>query len=89
MCFVPKQATCTFVPPYLRRLLGRSKLKTLEDSYCGLCIIVLYFTYLTVTKGALSVFDYSKNSSGVYLLDADPSIQCNQVCVYKARRTNM
>jgi hypothetical protein len=28
-------------------------------------------------KGALSVFDCSKNQNGVYILDADPSVVCN------------
>ncbi len=49
------------------------------DSYCGLCIVGLYFLYLSVVKGALSVFDCTMNKSGVYILDADPSIECNKV----------
>lgn len=61
---------------HLRRLLGRDRLAAIEDSYCGICIIMLYFLYLTVTKGALSVFDCTINKSGVFLLDADPSIRC-------------
>ena len=38
--------------------------------------MVLYFLYLNVVKGALSVFDCSKNKDGVWILDADPSIKC-------------
>ncbi len=49
------------------------------DGYCGLCIVALYFLYLTVVKGALSVFDCSKNKDGVWILDADPSIKCYTV----------
>jgi hypothetical protein len=51
------------------------------DRYCGLCITALYFLYISVVKGALSVFDCSKNEDGVRILDADPSIVCDQVCV--------
>lgn len=50
------------------------------DAYCGLCITGLYFLYLSVVKGALSVFDCTMNKDGVYILDADPSIVCSQVC---------
>ncbi len=50
--------------------------KSFLDSYCGLCIVVLYYMYLNVVKGALSVFDCSKNKDGVWILDADPSIKC-------------
>ena len=32
----------------------------MKDAYCGLCILALYFLYLMVVKGALSVFDCSK-----------------------------
>jgi hypothetical protein len=39
----------------------------------------LYFLYLSVVKGALSVFDCTMNKDGVYILDADPSILCNKV----------
>lgn len=49
------------------------------DAYCGLCIVGLYFMYLGVVKGALSVFDCTMNKDGVYILDADPSIICNTV----------
>ena len=41
-----------------------------------MCIVVLYFLYLNVVKGALSVFDCSKNKDGAWILDADPSIKC-------------
>ncbi len=34
----------------------------------------------TVVKNALAVFDCSRNKDGVYILDADPSIRCNEVC---------
>jgi hypothetical protein len=63
----------------LRFLLNRSKFKRVMDGYCGFCILGLYFLYLTVVKGALSVFDCSVNQDGVYILDADPSIKCNEV----------
>jgi hypothetical protein len=49
------------------------------DAYCGACIVALYVLYLSVVKGALSVFDCTKNKDGVYILDADPSIVCNKV----------
>jgi hypothetical protein len=62
------------------RLLGRDRLRAAEDAFCGVAIMGLYFLYLTVTRGALSVFDCTRNSSGVYTLDADPSIRCHQVC---------
>jgi hypothetical protein len=41
------------------RLLGRDRFKTMQDAYCGVCILALYFLYLMVVKGALSVFDCS------------------------------
>jgi hypothetical protein len=31
----------------------------MQDAYCGVCILALYFLYLMVVKGALSVFDCS------------------------------
>jgi hypothetical protein len=49
------------------------------DNYCGLCIIVLYFLYLKLVKGALSVFDCTVNKDGEYILDADPAVKCGQV----------
>jgi hypothetical protein len=49
------------------------------DTYCGLCILALYFLYITLVKGALSVFDCSVTPDGLYILDADPSIKCNEV----------
>ena len=73
---------CTMRPVDYRRLLGaaaRDGFKRVLDSYCGLCIIVVYFLYLNVVKGALSVFDCSLNKDGQYILDADPSIKCNEV----------
>jgi hypothetical protein len=42
------------------RLLGRDRFQRMKDAYCGLCILALYFLYLMVVKGALSVFDCSK-----------------------------
>ncbi len=42
------------------RLLGQGKFKSLQDMYCGVSILALYFLYLTVVKGALSVLDCSK-----------------------------
>jgi hypothetical protein len=60
----------------------RSRLKQALDAYCGLCILALYFLYLNVVKGALSVFDCSKNADGVWILDADPSIKCYEVVCY-------
>lgn len=118
-------ASTPFFPPPpplpCLRLLGRDKFKSFQDSYCGLCILALYFMYLMVVKGALSVFDCSKvqallpasahahtfgwasdvcfwcsmhafsqhcvtcvsccsqNKDGVYILDADPSIRCDEV----------
>jgi hypothetical protein len=49
------------------------------DAYCGLCILVLYFLYLTLVRGAFSVFDCSTNADGARILDADPSIVCDEV----------
>jgi hypothetical protein len=43
----------------LGRLLGRDRFKAMQDAYCGVCILALYFLYLMVVKGALSVFDCS------------------------------
>jgi hypothetical protein len=42
------------------RLLVRDRFQRSKDAYCGLCILALYFLYLMVVKGALSVFDCSK-----------------------------
>jgi hypothetical protein len=63
------RASCVHVPCPRRaclrmcvlpaRLLGRDRFKTLQDAYCGVCILALYFLYLMVVKGALSVFDCS------------------------------
>ncbi len=57
---------------------SKFKLVTL-DSLFGTCIIALYYLYLTLVRGMLSVFDCSRAPGGDYLLDADPSIKCNQV----------
>ncbi len=59
--------------------LAPGKLKSILDSYCGVCIVCLYFLYLSLVRGALSVFDCSKNEDGAWILDADPSIKCNVV----------
>jgi hypothetical protein len=74
---------CSPYAPYLRCSLAlptpsahTSGFKSSLDSYCGLCIVVLYLLYLNVVKGALSVFDCSKNKDGVWILDADPSVKC-------------
>lgn len=75
-CFRPVPSMST--TPHLQKLLGRDKFKSFQDSYCGLCILALYFLYLMVVKGALSVFDCSKNKDGAYILDADPSIRCDE-----------
>jgi hypothetical protein len=64
---------CGFVAPC------RDPFKAKLDSACGVCIILLYFLYFVIVKGALSVFDCSQNKDGVLLLDADPSIKCNEV----------
>ena len=66
-------------PNTLPRTSCRDPFKAKLDSYCGLCIVALYCLYLNLVKGALSVFDCSKNKDGVYILDADPSIKCNVV----------
>ncbi len=57
----------------------RNKVSTIVDGYCGMCIMALYFLYLTIVKSALSVFDCSRNKDGLYILDADPSIRCDEV----------
>jgi hypothetical protein len=57
----------------------RDGFKRALDSYCGICIVGLYFLYLGLAKGALSVFDCTQNKDGVYILDADPSIKCDEV----------
>ncbi len=49
---------CLGFPPC--RLLGRDKFKAMQDQYCGVLIVALYFMYLMVVKSALSVFDCSK-----------------------------
>ncbi len=60
-------------------LVPRDRFMWAFDAYCGVCIVALYVLYLSVVKGALSVFDCTKNKDGVYILDADPSIVCNKV----------
>ena len=49
------------------------------NGYCGLCILALYFLYLNLVRGMLSIFDCSKNADGILILDADPSVRCNVV----------
>jgi hypothetical protein len=51
---------CQFVCCLMDRLLGRDRFQRMKDAYCGLCILAMYFLYLMVVKGALSVFDCSK-----------------------------
>jgi hypothetical protein len=60
-------------------LRPRDRFKQAFDSYCGLCIVALYFLYLGVVRGALGVFDCTQSKDGRYILDADPSIVCNEV----------
>ena len=57
----------------------RSGRSGILDSYCGFALLVLYFLYLKLVKGALSVFACTENSDGVYILDADPSVTCYKV----------
>jgi hypothetical protein len=60
-------------------VVARDGFKRTLDAYCGLCIVGLYFLYLGLAKGALSVFDCTQNKDGEYILDADPSIKCYEV----------
>jgi hypothetical protein len=57
----------------------RDGFKRALDAYCGLCIVGLYFLYLGLAKGAFSLFDCTQNKDGTYILDADPSIKCDEV----------
>ncbi len=66
-------------------VLSRDKFTKAFDAYCGVCILALYFLYLGVVKGALSVFDCTQNKDGVYILDADPSIVCDKVRWHSCR----
>jgi hypothetical protein len=61
--------------------VARDAFKSQLDNMCGLAIIICYFLYFMLVKGALGVFDCSRNKDGVYILDADPSIICNEVGV--------
>ena len=66
----------------VRRLFSegqRDKLLKMIDTYCGICILALYFSYFLVVKGMLTMFDCVKNASGVWILNADPSVQCYTV----------
>jgi hypothetical protein len=49
------------------------------DSYCGIVILAVYFTYFLVVKGMLSAFDCTKNDDGIPFLDAEPSLRCDNV----------
>ena len=51
------------------------RLKGVVDSYVGICIIALYFTYFLVVKGMLSVFSCVRKNGGPPILTEDPSIQ--------------
>ena len=57
----------------------RQKFRGVQDSCWGITILVLYFLYLSLVKGMLSIFDCTLNSDGVWILDADPSVRCYQV----------
>ena len=51
------------------------RLKGVVDSYVGICIIALYFTYFLVVKGMLSVFSCVRKNGGPPILTEDPSVQ--------------
>ena len=56
------------------------RLKGIVDSYVGICIIALYFTYFLVVKGMLSVFSCVQKNGGPPILTEDPSIQVRSGC---------
>jgi hypothetical protein len=71
-----------FVPLLPLLALGsvfRSRLLLLQDIWCSVCISALYFLYLSLVKGALTVFDCTTNLDGVRILDADPAVRCDEV----------
>ncbi len=45
---------------------------------CG-AVLAVPPQYVMVVESALSVFDCTRNADGVYILDADPAITCNEV----------
>ncbi len=63
---------------FLTRLC-RARYKVFLDMVWGMTILVLYFMYLNLVKGMLSIFDCSVNPDGVRFLDADLSIRCDEV----------
>ncbi len=70
----------TAIMPYNFRLsLRREWFGRVADTWCSIRIPGLFFTYFTVVKGAFSVFDCTSNRDGIFVLDADPSILCDQV----------
>jgi hypothetical protein len=58
---------------------NRSRLGSTIDTSWGVVILILYFLYLNLVKGMLSIFDCSENSDGIWILDADPAIRCYEV----------
>ena len=55
------------------------RLKSIVDTYVGICIIALYFTYFLVVKGMLSVFSCIQKNGGPFILTEDPSVQASFV----------
>jgi hypothetical protein len=49
------------------------------DAYCAICITGLSLLYLSVVRGALSVFDCSVEREGARFLSNEPSIMCDEV----------
>ncbi len=49
----------------------------MQDAYCGVCILALYFLYLMVVKGALSVFDCSPVRCSRYERHNPARCDCN------------
>jgi hypothetical protein len=52
------------------------------SSFIGVCIAAVYTLYFSVVKGALSIFNCVVNESGVRVLVAHPSEQCDVVRVF-------
>jgi hypothetical protein len=57
----------------------RSHLDRLVNVAYGFCITAIYTLYFSVVKGALSIFNCVENQSGVRVLVAYPSEQCDVV----------
>ncbi len=53
----------------------RSWVRFFPPSNSSCKLLYLYWHH----QGALGVFDCSKNTDGIFILDADPSIVCNEV----------